>query len=142
MAQPSWKTEAKPFTTGDLTAIRLTYYGEGNSYFTLDNFHIENLAIGASVNRPHGNIKGSIENARITSDHIHYQFLFPGSQKYSWNAQLLNVNGKIYYQGTPERSKGNGRYRIKRTSMPKGVYILNHFTNDGMYSFKKLLINH
>jgi len=44
--QPAWKTAARPFNPGAVSALRFTYYGEGTVRFDLDNVRMEGMKIG------------------------------------------------------------------------------------------------
>jgi hypothetical protein len=95
LVQPEWKTAAKAFNPGSVTALRFTYYGTSSVRFSLDNIHIDGLKISGSAVRHDGaNSRTTLGAVRAGRDGLHYFFQPPIAAAGEWKAEILDAFGR------------------------------------------------
>jgi endoglucanase len=95
LTQPDWKTSAKTFNPGAVTALRFTYYGTSSIRFSLDNIYIDGLhPTGAAIHRGGANARATLGALRAGRDGLHYFFQPPIAAAGEWKAEILDAFGR------------------------------------------------
>jgi hypothetical protein len=128
-AQPAWKTAAKPFNPGSVTALRFAYYGEGTVRFDLDNVRVEGMKLGPAALRPSApSARRGISDLRAAMGEVSYRLdeAVAGPALVS----LSDVRGRVRYARVLGPS-ADGSVVLSGLRLERGRYLLRHAASDG-----------
>jgi hypothetical protein len=140
--QPDWKSAAQPLKRETLSGLRITYYGENNVSFTLDNVHMEGLDIGGDVVigsriREHEPV---FFNFRANRQSLAYEFMAPGMYGKDWRIELRDLGGRQFYHAIRPENDRSGTVRISGLDLQPGMYILSHSMSRAPHRFIRKIV--
>jgi hypothetical protein len=128
LAQPDWKTAAKPFNPGSVTALRFTYYGTSSVRFSLDSVFIDGLKVQGAAVRPGRQAGGQavLSAVRTGRDGLRYFFRPPTAVAGDWKAEVLDAFGRTLEQRNLGRVLDGRSVDFSGLRLSPGWYFLRH----------------
>jgi hypothetical protein len=132
LVQPDWKTAAAAFNPGSVTAIRFTYYGTSSVRFSLDNVHIEGLAItGAPVRFTPSGSRAGLSGFAAGKDGLRYRFRPVAAGNGVWRAEVMDVFGRVLAGRSLGRMGDEAEVAFPGLRLGSGWYFLRHSVEAG-----------
>lgn len=136
LAQPDWKTSAKAFNPGAVTALRFTYYGTSSVRFSLDNVYIDGLNVsGSPVRRTGAGSHSSLGAVRAGRDGLHYFFQPPIAAAGEWKAEILDAFGRTLDTRNLGAIVGGQSVDFSGMHLGPGWYFLRHSVSGSSREF-------
>lgn len=127
LAQPEWKTAAKPFNPGAVSGLRFTYYGTSSVRFSLDNVYIDGLKVSPiAVRRNGANGRSGLGALRTGRDGLHYFFQPPIAAAGEWKAEVLDAFGRTLDSRNLGKIGAGQSVDFSGLRMVPGWYFLRH----------------
>jgi endoglucanase len=130
-AQPTWKTAARAFNKGNVTALRFVMYGAGNSSgIIIDNVYIDSMQIGPSgiVQPVRMELPGIRSFFEYRAGTIRYEFPFNVKQGERWETAVFSATGRQVLRRAVDPLT-EGLIISVHAPLPAGCYALAHFRN-------------
>jgi hypothetical protein len=126
--KPSWATVTHPLNSSVIKALRFVVY-EGSASLTIDNVHIEGLAIGASVLAFARRAAANGFVVRSGKGSIAYAFPFKPTEYDSWEVAIVDVAGRSVYRKKLAGITVGSPIALADIPCATGIYSLVHVKN-------------
>ena len=137
LTQPDWKTSAKNFNPGSITALRFTYYGTSSVRFSLDNVYIEGFAPTGAAIRGGGEATqgGALRAVRTDREGLRYFFTPPAALAGDWKAEVLDAFGRNLAAKPLGKVREGKSVEFAGLRLGPGWYFLRHSASGSSREF-------
>jgi endoglucanase len=125
--QHEWKTQARTFNPGSVSALRFSFHGVGTVRFDLDNVRMEGLKIGSAgiATRRIPSAHGTVSGVRISPSGIAYSFN-PAVRDDAWSVDILDMKGALLYKRRLGKMEAGKPVSLSGCKLERGRYLLRH----------------
>lgn len=130
-AAPAWAGGAHGLNPGNVSALRITQHGEGSVRLTIDNVHIDGLSIGSAPVACATNRNAARHGSAVAVQGHVLTYAVPFDCPGSSICELRDVSGRLIRSRLLRGVSRGYQVRMSVSSMPAGMYLLVHRTQDG-----------